>query len=140
MTKRFTLYFFNGYYNIYNTHLFDLVLLQQTNIVTFVMLHFFNIFTLVILQRVRMKNFTRELSENLIKWKNNNLRKPLILRGARQVGKTTLVKQFAESYEYSIMLNLEKTSDQYYFENYDNVKDIADALFLKHGISPSKIN
>jgi len=104
------------------------------------MLHLFNIFTLVILQGVRMKDFTRELSEHLIKWQNNNLRKPLILRGARQVGKTTLVKQFAESYEHSIMLNLEKTSDQYYFENYDNVKDIADALFLKHGISPSKIN
>lgn len=85
-----------------------------------------------------MESFNRELSEYLIKWKNNSLRKPLILRGARQVGKTTLVQQFAKSYENSIMLNLEKKSDKQYFENYDNVKDIADALFLSYGISPSK--
>ena len=87
-----------------------------------------------------MNAFVRELSENLIVWKNNNLRKPLILRGARQVGKTTLIKQFAKSYEHSIMLNLEKLSDVYYFNDYDNVKDIIDALFLKHEIPPSKIN
>ena len=115
-------------------------MLQQIDVFTFVLLQLFNIFTLVILQGVVVKDFTRELLDHLSKWKNNNLRKPLVLRGARQVGKTTLVKQFAESYKHSIVMNLEKSSDQYYFENFNNVKDIADALFLKHGISSNEIN
>ena len=36
----------------------------------------------------------RKIMENLIKWKNDKNRKPLILRGARQVGKTYIIKQF----------------------------------------------
>lgn len=35
-------------------------------------------------------NFKRHIIPQLIKWKNSGDRKPLILRGARQVGKTTL--------------------------------------------------
>ncbi|MCF6271022.1 MAG: AAA family ATPase [Melioribacteraceae bacterium] len=87
-----------------------------------------------------MDTFKRELTKNLVQWKKNNLRKPLILRGARQVGKTTLIREFAESYKQRIILNLEKPSDLYYFENYDNVKDIIDALFLKHSVSLDKIS
>ena len=34
----------------------------------------------------------------LIKWKNKKNRKPLLLYGARQVGKTYLVKEFAKEY------------------------------------------
>ena len=34
---------------------------------------------------------------DLIKWKNNPERKPLIIRGARQVGKTWLMKEFGQS-------------------------------------------
>ena len=33
--------------------------------------------------------------KQLIKWKESGLRKPLVLEGARQVGKTWLVKEFA---------------------------------------------
>jgi len=33
----------------------------------------------------------------LIQWKESKGRKPLVIRGARQVGKTTLVKEFASS-------------------------------------------
>lgn len=36
--------------------------------------------------------------EELKKWKNKKDRKPLILRGARQVGKTWLMKEFGEKY------------------------------------------
>lgn len=36
--------------------------------------------------------------EMLIKWKNSPYRKPLIIKGARQVGKTWLVKKFASIY------------------------------------------
>lgn len=41
-----------------------------------------------------MKRF---ITEKLIKWKNSNDRKPLILRGARQVGKTYILQEFGEN-------------------------------------------
>lgn len=40
----------------------------------------------------------RKLIDDLIKWKNKNNRKPLILKGARQVGKTWLARYFGENY------------------------------------------
>ena len=44
-----------------------------------------------------------------MKWKNSPNKKPLLLQGARQVGKTYLVKEFAENeYENYIYLNLEE--------------------------------
>ena len=38
----------------------------------------------------------RKIKEKLIEWKNSKDRKPLILRGARQVGKTWLMKEFGQ--------------------------------------------
>jgi predicted AAA+ superfamily ATPase len=55
--------------------------------------------------------FNRAVKQYLEEWKVGTRRKPLILQGARQVGKTTLVKQFALSYKHAILLNLEKASD-----------------------------
>ena len=40
----------------------------------------------------------RELLQSLIKWKKNDDRKPLIIRGARQVGKTWLMKEFGNKH------------------------------------------
>ena len=45
----------------------------------------------------------RVAEHHLKKWIENEQRKPLIIRGARQVGKSTLVRQFAE--ENKLMLN-----------------------------------
>ncbi len=36
----------------------------------------------------------RDAIEQLVRWKNDSLRKPLLLLGARQVGKTWLMKEF----------------------------------------------
>lgn len=55
-----------------------------------------------------MKYINRLKIEALKSWKSSANRKPLVLRGARQVGKTTLVKNFAENYTQFIYLNLEK--------------------------------
>jgi predicted AAA+ superfamily ATPase len=44
----------------------------------------------------------RELLQNLIYWKNKTDRKPLIIRGARQVGKTWLMKEFGKSHYKNI--------------------------------------
>ena len=54
----------------------------------------------------------RILSEKLKQWKNSNTRQPLILRGARQVGKTWLMKEFAKAeYNDYIYVNFEFDED-----------------------------
>jgi len=45
--------------------------------------------------------------QGLIEWKRSPQRKPLIIRGARQVGKTWLMKTFAEEYASVVYLNFE---------------------------------
>ncbi len=40
----------------------------------------------------------RNAIQDLIKWKNSEERKPLVLKGARQVGKTWLMKEFGKNY------------------------------------------
>jgi len=79
--------------------------------------------------------FRRSIEVQLNEWKGSPSRKPLILRGARQVGKTTVIMNFAKSYKHKILLNLEKSSDISYFKDFDDVKNIIDALFLFHRIS-----
>lgn len=83
-------------------------------------------------------NFKRYVLKNLEAWKASNNRKPLILRGARQVGKTTLVTEFAKSYDFFISLNLEKTSDKEFFEAYDDVNTIVESLLLSNNITPDQ--
>lgn len=81
--------------------------------------------------------FQRNIYLDLEKWKSDRDRKPLILRGARQVGKTTLVREFSKEFEYAILLNLEKPNDLSYFETHDDIQTIVQALFLSHNI-PTK--
>lgn len=51
----------------------------------------------------------RDLINDLLLWKQSEGRKPLILRGARQVGKTYLLKQFGQqSYQNTLYLNFEE--------------------------------
>lgn len=80
-------------------------------------------------------SFSRHVYKSLLDWKNSNNRKPLILRGARQVGKTTLITDFSKTYKSKISLNLEKPKDKRFFEEYDEVKTIKDALFFEHNIT-----
>jgi predicted AAA+ superfamily ATPase len=50
----------------------------------------------------------RKIIERLIQWKNNPDRKPLILNGARQVGKTYILKEFASAnYNKFLYINFE---------------------------------
>lgn len=53
----------------------------------------------------------REKIEELKKWKQSKNRKPLIIRGARQVGKTWLMKEFGEKfYEKYAYINFDDNS------------------------------
>lgn len=50
----------------------------------------------------------RLLFTELIKWRNSPIRKPLLLRGARQVGKTHVVRQLGSQFESFVEINFEK--------------------------------
>ena len=64
----------------------------------------------------------------------------MIIRGARQVGKTTVIRKFSESYHHRILLNLELASDLINFNNFNEVKPLLESLFLSRNIPMSSLN
>lgn len=66
----------------------------------------------------------RQLLTELRLWSEKENRKPLVLRGARQVGKTTLVDEFSKQYDVYIKLNLEQSADAFIFSKTDDVREI----------------
>lgn len=53
----------------------------------------------------------RTAMEELLKWKESKYRKPLIIEGARQVGKTWLMKEFGrQAYENTVYINFDSNS------------------------------
>lgn len=70
----------------------------------------------------------------LTNWKRDTKRKPMVLRGARQVGKTTLVNEFAKQFKHYIYLNLEKEEDKRLFEHAGSVIELIDQLFIRFNI------
>lgn len=75
-------------------------------------------------------DFNREILKYLEHWRLKNDRKPLVIRGARQVGKTTLVEMFSKNFKQFISLNLELNEDRKIFEDKNNFDDVLDALFF----------
>ncbi len=55
--------------------------------------------------------FSRNIVQELRQWAVKKDRKPLILRGARQVGKTTAVDIFSKDFDQYLYLNLEKKEE-----------------------------
>lgn len=53
-----------------------------------------------------MKYIERKIDSILIEWKNSNDRMPLLIRGARQVGKTSSVRHLGECFKYYVELDL----------------------------------
>jgi uncharacterized protein len=83
--------------------------------------------------------FNRLIENKLLLWKSKRRRKPLIIRGARQVGKTTLVDQFALNFKSYIKLNLERPEDATYFRLDKSAKQtIEQILFEKNSHSKLK--
>ena len=54
---------------------------------------------------VRHVYLKRKIDEFLIRWKEDPAHKPLIVKGARQIGKTKSIDHFAESYENYVSIN-----------------------------------
>src|SRR3989338_1044479 len=73
----------------------------------------------------------RSLEETLLKWKTSPLRKPLIIRGARQVGKTSLVRKFGTNhFAQMIEINLEKKDHFAIFDKATSVEDFLKRVSL----------
>ena len=73
--------------------------------------------------------FKRKILKKLEAWKKSNLRKPLILRGARQVGKTTIVNEFGLQYDNYLYFNMEKSENVKLFEMEIPLDDLVTTLF-----------
>ncbi len=74
--------------------------------------------------------------QDLISWKNKSGRKPLIIKGARQVGKTWLMKEFGKNeYTQTVYINFESTKllKALFREDY-NIQRIVTALQIESGI------
>ena len=68
----------------------------------------------------------REIINDLVKWKESKTRKPLIIHGARQVGKTYIIKEFGkEYYDNLIYVNFETNK-----EISSQIADSIDAKYL----------
>jgi uncharacterized protein len=53
------------------------------------------------------KYINRLLDKHLLSWKNDPYKKPLLLRGARQVGKSSAVRNLGKEFDYFIEINFE---------------------------------
>lgn len=50
----------------------------------------------------------RNIDVELLEWKDNPMRKPLLLRGARQVGKSSAVRHFGKEFQFFAEVNFER--------------------------------
>jgi len=86
------------------------------------------------MERIAMKE--------LISWKNRSGRKPMIIRGARQVGKTWLMKEFGKNeYSKTVYVNFEnsKLLKTLFVDNFD-INRIITALQIETGIQVNPEN
>ncbi len=81
------------------------------------------------------KLMERLLFADLIKWKEKKNRKPLIIQGARQVGKTWIMKEFGKRcFQTVIYINFDNNPRmKNVFEEDFDVKRIISALKIEHG-------
>ena len=71
----------------------------------------------------------RAIDTLLLEWKNGSSLKPLLLRGARQVGKSRAVQNLGETFDHFIDVNFEKRPEvKDIFEKVHDVRTLADSL------------
>jgi predicted AAA+ superfamily ATPase len=60
---------------------------------------------------MKQNYINRSIDNELEEWKSSHFRKPLLLRGARQVGKSSSVRKLGEKFDYFLEINFEKDKD-----------------------------
>lgn len=82
--------------------------------------------------------YERELIKQMRLWSSRMPHKPLVIRGARQVGKSTLVREFSKEFEVFIEVNLDLSDDADVFMRTDNVEEIWQFLCLRNHVVSDK--
>ncbi len=77
--------------------------------------------------------FKRRIESELMRWKDSANRKPIALRGARQVGKTFVVNRFAETFDHFISINLERPRERALFSDFNTGKELFERILLYKG-------
>lgn len=82
-----------------------------------------------------MTYYRRNIDQKLLEWKDAPRRKPLLIRGARQVGKSSAVRQFGKNFKYFVEINLErKPSIRKLFTKDIDVKRTCEGISATTGI------
>ena len=68
------------------------------------------------------KYLKRHIDKELEIWAKSQERKPLLLRGARQVGKTSAVRHLAEEFEYFAEVDFNERPDIHYIPQFGIVQ------------------
>jgi len=74
--------------------------------------------------------FSRSILVKFDQWAGQSDRKPLVLRGARQVGKTTAVDLWADKFDQYLYLNMELPEDRALFERKLGFEDRVESIFF----------
>ena len=78
--------------------------------------------------------YNRIIDLYLSEWASRSIHKPVLLRGARQVGKSTAVRHLGERFKYFVEINLEKQPDyKALFKPNLDVKRIVPEIAAMHG-------
>lgn len=82
-----------------------------------------------------MAYLERNIDVELLKWKESPRRKPLLVRGARQVGKSRAIRHFGETFKHYLEINLEEEKDLCrLFEEISDVRELSQRLGAVHNV------
>ena len=69
---------------------------------------------IILLEVIKLARLKRKIDDYLINWKNDKDKKPLIVKGARQIGKTDAIENFANNnYKNVVEINFVLQSQQH---------------------------
>ena len=84
-----------------------------------------------------MTYIKRHIDSYLEEWKDSPVRKPLLLRGARQIGKSSSVREFGKQFDFFLEINFDEKDNEIaktVFERYSSPQKICDELSLIYNI------
>lgn len=77
----------------------------------------------------------RDLETELENWRNDSAKKPLLIRGARQVGKSSTIKNFGKNFGSFLEINFDaKAEYAQVFEKYITPKEVCEELSIISGV------
>ena len=73
----------------------------------------------------------RKIDDVLLTWQRSSSRKPLLIRGARQVGKSTAVRNLSKQFDYFIEINFDEQPEyQNLFANTSDINDLIEQFAI----------